>query len=320
MKGESALCDLVLLAVAATIVLSGCAPLFVVRKNGTLESAIPLAKEESGPKGRGEGEGGMSSSWWGKGAEESGRKEKAATEGGEASATIASKDSAPSKEERSQDVVLPWAKVESPPEERKGVYHTVKRGQTLWRIAKTYGVDMYEIMRENDKKDSLIKEGERLFIPGATRVLPVMSYFSEDEMAGGPRTQFILPVVSGTLTSPFGVREGVPHNGWDIAAEEGADILAAADGKVVYSDDDMKGYGNMIILQHEDGYFTLYAHNRVNLVREGELVRQGQIIAKVGKTGEATGPHLHFEVRLGDKALDPKDYLSEDAVSRIVRR
>jgi len=71
----------------------------------------------------------------------------------------------------------------------------------------------------------------------------------------------------------------------------------------------MRGYGNVIILSHNGGYSTVYAHNSVNLVKKGQSVKQGNVIAKVGRTGNATGSHLHFEIRLGGKPLNPLSFL-----------
>ena len=100
-----------------------------------------------------------------------------------------------------------------------------------------------------------------------------------------------------------------PHEGVDIAAPEGTAVLAAADGKVIYSGSGVKGYGNLILVRHLRGLVTVYAHNRINLVRERALVRKGQVIAEVGHTGRATGDHLHFELREGDKPIDPRLHL-----------
>ncbi len=99
------------------------------------------------------------------------------------------------------------------------------------------------------------------------------------------------------------------HEGVDISAPKGTGVLAADDGKVVYSDNSIRGYGNMIIIKHAGKLTTVYAHNRVNLVDTGDFVKKGQKIAEVGATGRASGPHLHFEVRIGEKPVDPEFYL-----------
>ena len=199
------------------------------------------------------------------------------------------------------------------------VYHTVKRHQTLWRICKTYGVNIDHVARVNHIRDpSKIRVGQKIFIPGAKRVLKVDIYI--DDIGGRrgrsedpkrivlARGRFIWPV-RGEVTREFGIRGTIKHDGIDISAPVGTRIRAADSGRVVYSDNKMRGYGNLIIIEHRDNFFTIYAHNKVNLVKEEVLVKQGDIIAQVGKTGNTTGPHLHFEIRKGSKPLDPMRFL-----------
>jgi murein DD-endopeptidase MepM/ murein hydrolase activator NlpD len=115
----------------------------------------------------------------------------------------------------------------------------------------------------------------------------------------------------GRITSDFGLRAdpfhggSARHRGVDVGAPEGSPILAAADG-VVRRAGSRGGYGNAVEIDHGDGTTTLYAHAAELLVREGERVRRGQEIARVGATGRATGPHLHFEVRKGERAVSPR--------------
>ncbi len=119
------------------------------------------------------------------------------------------------------------------------------------------------------------------------------------------------PVPEGnTLTSPFGVRchpvtgEYGMHTGIDIAADEGEDVVAAADG-TVQAAGEQDGYGYAVVLEHKGGYSTLYGHNSRLSVRAGDTVERGQKIAEIGSTGASTGPHLHFEVRLNGSFIDP---------------
>ena len=198
----------------------------------------------------------------------------------------------------------------------KGVYHVVKRHQTLYRICKTYGVDLKEVASLNRIADpSKIETGQRIFIPGAKKALKVEIYI-DDVAAEQPETpkmaykklDFIWPV-EGKISNPFEEAESKRHQGIDISSSLGTPIKASNAGKVIYSNNGIKGYGNLIILRHSEEYVTVYAHNQVNLVEEGAWAEKGQIIGKVGQTGNATGPHLHFEIRKNNKALDPLLFL-----------
>jgi murein DD-endopeptidase MepM/ murein hydrolase activator NlpD len=111
------------------------------------------------------------------------------------------------------------------------------------------------------------------------------------------------------LTSLFGKRWGRDHDGIDLSAPIGTSVRAAADGEVVYSGDKVRGYGNMVVIQHAGDLVTVYAHNSLLLVHVGDRITTGQEIARVGATGHATGPHLHFEVRHKQEPQDPLQFL-----------
>ncbi len=121
------------------------------------------------------------------------------------------------------------------------------------------------------------------------------------------KTTFTWPL-KGPVMSLFGIRHGRRHDGIDISAPRGTPVYAAADGEVVFSGT-MRGYGNLILVRHWSDYYTAYSHNSANLVDEGKKVRQGDTIAEVGRTGRATGNHLHFEIRRGQDAIDPMGLL-----------
>jgi len=204
----------------------------------------------------------------------------------------------------------------SPTQGVKGVYHVVERHQTLYRICKTYRVDLKEVASLNRIADpSKIETGQRIFIPGAKKVLKVEIYI-DDVAAEQPeranmaykKLDFIWPV-EGKISNPFEETESRRHQGIDISSPLGTPIKASNAGKVIYSYNGIKGYGNLIILRHSEEYVTVYAHNQVNLVEEGAWAEKGQIIGRVGQTGNATGPHLHFEIRKNNKALDPLLFL-----------
>ena len=122
--------------------------------------------------------------------------------------------------------------------------------------------------------------------------------------------EFLWPVDGGHVSSFFGWRNSSRfHDGIDIMAPKGTKIFASKSGQVIYSDKRIKGYGNMIVIRHNGGLHTVYAHNDVNKVKKGSIVSQGDVIALVGSTGHASGPHLHFEVRKGKYSKDPLKYL-----------
>jgi murein DD-endopeptidase MepM/ murein hydrolase activator NlpD len=194
----------------------------------------------------------------------------------------------------------------------KGVYHVVERHQTFYRICKTYGVDLKEVASLNGISDpSKIQTGQRIFIPGAKKVLKVEIYIDDVTAEQGEKLKiaykkldFIWPV-EGKISDVFEEAESRRHQGIDISSPIGTLIRASNAGMVIYSNNTIKGYGNLIILRHSEEYVTVYAHNQMNLVEEGTWVEKGQIIGKVGQTGKATGPHLHFEIRKNNKPLDP---------------
>jgi murein DD-endopeptidase MepM/ murein hydrolase activator NlpD len=205
------------------------------------------------------------------------------------------------------------------PSEKRGhgVYHIVRSGETMFRIGKAYDVPFEEIARLNGiKNPDQIRIGQAIFIPEANRQLPVTTITPAETLHAPPSSakvreltdvSLVMPV-SGTINSGFGPRGASFHDGIDIAAPEGTPIRAVEHGEVLYSDQ-LRGYGNIVIILHQGGLVTVYAHNQANLVREGQQVARGQVIAKVGSTGRVTGPHLHFEIRKNNTAQDPLFYL-----------
>lgn len=126
---------------------------------------------------------------------------------------------------------------------------------------------------------------------------------------------FIWPV-HGRIIASYGDGAGGTHNdGINIAAPEGTPVAAADAGTVAYAGNELRGYGNLVLIKHANGWLTAYAHNSVLLVKRGEKVRRGQTIARVGATGAVGEPQLHFEIRHGTRALDPSDYLPPEAAT-----
>lgn len=206
-----------------------------------------------------------------------------------------------------------------------GIYHEVEKGETLWRIAKTYNVDVHDVAEANNMTDvRRIDIGQKIFIPGAKKVLKVRPYLSgekrvslrtyekniegkeDNEIAESGR--FIWPV-KGKVISGFGMRDGKRHDGVDISSVEGTDVLAADDGEVIYSGNGLRGYGNLIIIQHRDNFVTIYAHNKENIAIVQQYVKRGEPIGKVGNSGNASSYHLHFEIRKDRRPINPVFFL-----------
>jgi len=223
---------------------------------------------------------------------------------------------------------------ESLPSSQVAWVYKVRPGDTLYSIARRLGLDYHLLARRNRLSyPYTIYVGQELHLagtapmpgnlPGVRDVATASPPQVTSSRSSANRSAVKAPPVSttsgkvpgftwplrGTITSGFGSRGGRMHDGIDIGAKEGTPITAAADGEVVYSDHRLSGYGNLIILRHSGNVFTAYAHNQRNLVRKGERVKRGDTIARVGQTGRASGPHLHFEVRRGSTPVDPLAYL-----------
>ena len=202
-----------------------------------------------------------------------------------------------------------------------GLRHRVERGETLYRIGLAYGVSHQTLARANSIGDAdRIEVGQVLVIPDAHRPVPVRMVTPERARADRPAPRevpsgavpFLWPVDGGVLTSSFGPRDASHHDGIDISAPAGTPVRAARDGRVLYNDA-LRGYGNLLILEHDGGYATVYAHLRESRADPGDTVRQGEQIATVGETGKTSGPNLHFEIRKDNVARNPVYFLPEAA-------
>ena len=137
----------------------------------------------------------------------------------------------------------------------------------------------------------------------------------------GPEKTVPLLPVDATISSEFGWRtdpitgENRFHNGLDLATEEGTPVRAPLGGRVIMNGF-QEGYGNVVVLDHGQGITTLYGHNKENLVKEGEWVQKGAVLAAVGSSGRSTGSHLHFEVRRHGRHLDPRDFLKKGPLAQ----
>jgi len=198
-----------------------------------------------------------------------------------------------------------------------GVHHRVRPGENLYRISKAYGVPIKQLADANQLSDpSRVEVGQRLFIPGARRELPVGVITPRTVTARPPEKGAVLTKgaalfawpVAGPVTSSFGQRGRTHHDGIDISAPAGTPVRAAEDGEVMYSDA-LRGYGNVIIVRHANGFATVYAHNQRNGAREGQRVHKGEVIGSVGESGRTAGANLHFEVRQDNVARNPLYFL-----------
>jgi murein DD-endopeptidase MepM/ murein hydrolase activator NlpD len=146
---------------------------------------------------------------------------------------------------------------------------------------------------------------------GAKRVASVDQLPAPDPMSGNFRWP-----VKGRVISGFGTRPDGGHNdGIDVAVPQGTSVKAAENGVVAYSGNELKGYGNLVLIRHANNWVSAYANNEELLVKRGDKVRRGQIIAKAGATGAVSQPQVHFELRKGSRPVDPTKYMSDQAAN-----
>ncbi len=214
-------------------------------------------------------------------------------------------------------------------------FHVVQRGDTVYSISRAYGVDMATLTRTNRiQAPYRIKLGEKLQLPSRVnsqvasnddappRAVPIgrpgTSYTTSgatpvSTQPKGPLPQpptlagdFVWPA-QGKIISTFGEKENGLHNdGINIAVASGTPVRAAQNGVVAYAGNELKGYGNLLLVRHANGWMTAYAHNSKLLVRRGDTVTKGETISLAGSTGSVTSPQVHFEIRKGAKAVDPR--------------
>ena len=206
---------------------------------------------------------------------------------------------------------------------RKGMEYKVKKGDSLFGIAKAYSADLKKISAHNNITSNKIRVGQIIFIPDA--LPPAKEKEGGEEPAekvcnksaksfAGDRVKFLWPL-NGRVTSAFGSRISPISNlrsfhcGIDIAASEGTPVRASLEGEVIFSGW-KDGYGWVVILRHRNGYISVYAHNQRNLVSEGDYIKAGSLIALSGNSGAVTGPHLHFELRKYLTPLNPLRFLN----------
>ena len=210
-------------------------------------------------------------------------------------------------------------------------YHIVSRGDTLYAISRQYGVSVNDLKRINGLTyPYTLAIGQKIMLQGSAASTTAYSNRSTKQtvrnssktqtkyttrrqksypVAKNRKTKFMWPV-QGTIVSKFGtIGKGRANDGINIKAAKGSTVKAADAGTIAYAGNELKGFGNLILVRHNDGWITAYAHNDRLLVKKGQKVKRGEKIATVGETGGVNSPQLHFEIRAGKKAVNPVNYL-----------
>ena len=212
--------------------------------------------------------------------------------------------------------------------------HIIKKGETLYSIAKKYSTSVRSLKQTNRIQNAnKLNVGQLLIVHGGTSQASSQAARQQTATASSRQTgsttkisakqrrltkapqrerkDFLRPV-KGKVIGRFGEKSfGQRNNGIDIAAKEGNIVRAAENGIVVYSGSALKGFGNLILVRHADGYLTAYGYNSENLVKRGDRVKRGQTVAKVGSSGDARKAMLHFELRKNSRPVDPLKHFSK---------
>jgi murein DD-endopeptidase MepM/ murein hydrolase activator NlpD len=187
---------------------------------------------------------------------------------------------------------------------KEGVYHKVVRGQTLWFIAQSYGVSLKDIIESNNIPNAgAIEVDQLLFIPGVKEVKDISAHSVDNK-----KNEFAWPVKGKVVVyfnDPLG--GNTFSRGIDIQTPAGESVAATREGEVIVADY-MSGYGQTVMIDHKDGFISVYAHNARLLVKLGDHVYKGDPVAQVGALG--SGVFEHFEIRRGGQATNPLYYLS----------
>lgn len=230
----------------------------------------------------------------------------------------------------SPDAILVVNRLDDPDYLRVGkrIHIPRNRGRMIYRAARpqlaSTGSTRPSSQRDLDAPYSGPVAGARSGSSARERLVPVLPRGDEDarapntELASStkPSRSFMWPV-RGPVIARFGeMGSGQRNDGINIAADPDTPVRAAAEGEVVYAGNELRSYGNLLLIRHSSGYITAYAHNERLLVRKSDRVKRGQKIATVGASGVVSKPQLHFEIRRGGKAVDPAPYLVTETASR----
>lgn len=213
--------------------------------------------------------------------------------------------------EKSPDLLRVGQKLIVPPVD--GIYYTIAAGDTLEKLAKTYQTSIEKIVgfeaNALEEPYALVPGQQIMLVDGRKKVVP-SNYYPMTSVGKAPSGA---PTGSGRFAWPtqgmLSQRYWSGHLGIDIASRTGTPIRAADDGYVVMAGRDTWGYGNQIVIDHGNGFWTRYAHLQKISVKAGDVVKKGQQIGTMGSTGRSTGPHLHFEVIQGGVRRNPQGFL-----------
>lgn len=230
---------------------------------------------------------------------------------------------------KNPDMLNPGKIIDVP--NKNGLDHKIRKNETLSEIAKLYNIKQDVIIANNDIRKNLIIAGDSIFIPdAAVKKQPAQNIvrkknFKENKYdqqenntdhiyaKNNSLLKFMRPL-KGKVSSAFGHRinpitkKRKFHCGMDISAPIGTPVKASAKGKCIFSGW-KSGYGRVVILKHDKGYITVYAHNKENIIKTGDRIDEGKIIALSGMSGAVTGPHLHFEIRKYLTPLNPARFI-----------
>lgn len=197
--------------------------------------------------------------------------------------------------------------------------HQVQAGETLYRIGKTYGVTPIDLMAANNfQKPQDLIAGTRINIPvvgGSAAIAQNPTLTADINQQLAKAKGFVWPAEGKILASYGQQGTGITHTGINIAVPENTPVRAAESGTVIYADDGLKSYGNLVLIRHADGLVTAYGHNNQLVAKKDAKVQKGQTIALSGKTGNVTTPQLHFEVRRNAQAINPLSVLPKSAIA-----
>ena len=200
-------------------------------------------------------------------------------------------------------------------------YHIVRRNETLYSISRRYDVDRFQLSRANKlKSENKIAIGQKLVIPNLKTALDInklkknkltpLNKKNSLNISNNEKILFKWPI-KGKIILGFGtIKPGLHNDGINILSRKGDKVSASNSGKVIYTGNEIPGYGNLVLIKHRNNWITAYAHLEDIYLKRGSEVKVGEKVGTIGTSGNVNRPQLHFEIRKGKKALNPEEYLS----------